>query len=391
MPVTVQQYASVSNLILGAAMDPDGWQGVVDTLGTILGPQVCTQIMGYDLQSHAAPLAYASGYDPALLQLYDQHYFSQNPFAESFDTLEVGKVVPTSAMCPPEVLKKTGFYADLLRPSEDIICGGGTLLVRDEHRMFLFGGNMRTRDQDDHEQRWLTLCASLAPIIRQSLEINRMIAGLSFENWAANQHKLGADTAVIVVDSNMRVHYASSEAERLITQGDPIRIGLGSQVMFSSQAVQTSIAQLAGLQSKGKHAVFRSWHVDSLDGGSWTCRAIGLRLGDMDRSPFGAFFDRSTSALLLALKQDVPQLRIGCVLQDALGLSQAEAETALLLADGMTPSEIAGHRDVSIHTVRNQIKAALSKGGFRRQADLVKSVEQLRVACPDVSIGLAIT
>lgn len=391
MPVTVQQYANVSNLILAAAMDPDSWQPVVDSLGTILGPQVCTQIMGYDLKSRAAPLAYTSGYDPALLQLYDKHYCSKNPFARRFDTMAVGEVVSTSALCPPDVLKKTGFYADLLRPSEDIICGGGAMLVRDEDRMFLFGGNMRTRDQDAHEQRWLALCASLAPMIRQSLEINRMIAGLSFENWAANQHKLGSETAVVVVDSQMRIHYASAEAERLITKGDPIGTGLGSQLVFASQAIQASISQLAGLQSKGRRSVFRSWHVDSPGGRSWTCRAIGLRLGDMDRSPFGAFFDRATSALLLALKEDVPLVKINGLLQDGLGLSQVEAEIALLLADGMMLSEIAGHRDVSIHTVRNQIKSALSKGGFRRQADLVKAVEQLRASCPDTSLDPATT
>nr|WP_286189843.1 LuxR C-terminal-related transcriptional regulator [Labrenzia sp. R4_2] len=55
-----------------------------------------------------------------------------------------------------------------------------------------------------------------------------------------------------------------------------------------------------------------------------------------------------------------------------------EADTALYLAEGMTAAEIAESREVSIHTVRNQIKAALSKCGCRRQADLVIAVDRLR-------------
>lgn len=379
MSVTVEQFADVSNHILAAAMEPDRWQQVVDRLGTILGPQVCTQIMGYDLQTSAAPVAFSSGYDPEILDLYQKHYIDTNPYALSFEALSVGKVASTSEMCRPADMKKTGFYADLLQPLEDIYCGGGALLIRDENRMFLFGGNMRAKDQDRHEQRWLSLCASIAPIIRQSLEINRMISGLSFEKWAADQHKLGSQVALVLVDPDMRIHYASSEAERLIARGDPIQTGLGGQLQFREPALQSSISQLAHLQSKGKQSVFKSWHIAGQVNRGWTCRAIGLRLGDMDRSPFGAFFDRSTAALLLALKAETPSVEIGNVVQAALGLSQVESEIALLLADGMTAAEVADHRSVSIHTVRNQIKSALSKSGSRRQADLVMAVEQLRM------------
>ncbi|QDG78355.1 helix-turn-helix transcriptional regulator [Labrenzia sp. PHM005] len=391
MPVTVEQFADVSNDILAAAMEPDRWQQVVDSLGRVLGPQVCTQIMGYDLETSAAPLAYASGYDPEILELYQEHYLDENPYALNFEAMKVGQVASSTELCPAEVMKKTGFYADLLRPSEDIYYGGGTLLLRDENRMFLFGGNMRAKDQEGHEQRWLSLCARIAPIMRQSLEINRMISGLSFEKWAADQHKLGSQTAVVLVDPEMRIHYASSEAERLIERGEPIQTSLGGKLRLTSSSVQTCIAQLARLQSKGKQSVFRSWHIDGERGQSWTCRAIGLCLGDMDRSPFGAFFDRSTAALLLALKAEAPVLEIGGVVQSTLGLSQVEAEIALLLADGMTAAEVASHRSVSIHTVRNQIKSALSKSGCRRQADLVMAVEKLRMSGSDAPNAGAIT
>jgi DNA-binding CsgD family transcriptional regulator len=51
---------------------------------------------------------------------------------------------------------------------------------------------------------------------------------------------------------------------------------------------------------------------------------------------------------------------------------------ALALAEGLTPAEIAEARGASLHTVRNQIKAALAKSGARRQSDLVALVVRAR-------------
>jgi DNA-binding CsgD family transcriptional regulator len=54
------------------------------------------------------------------------------------------------------------------------------------------------------------------------------------------------------------------------------------------------------------------------------------------------------------------------------GLTLREAEVALALAGGATAGDIARAAGLSVHTVRNQIKAALAKTGMRRQADLVR-------------------
>jgi DNA-binding CsgD family transcriptional regulator len=62
----------------------------------------------------------------------------------------------------------------------------------------------------------------------------------------------------------------------------------------------------------------------------------------------------------------------------ALGLTTAEIDIALALADGLAPGEIARQRGTSRHTVRNQIKSTLAKTDSRRQAELTALVERLR-------------
>jgi len=52
-------------------------------------------------------------------------------------------------------------------------------------------------------------------------------------------------------------------------------------------------------------------------------------------------------------------------------LTRAESEVAVLLAEGLAPTEIADRRSVSLDTVRNQIKALLQKTGADRLGGLI--------------------
>lgn len=59
------------------------------------------------------------------------------------------------------------------------------------------------------------------------------------------------------------------------------------------------------------------------------------------------------------------------------GLSGAEIEIVLSLADGYSPAEIADQRQRSVDTVRTQLRAAREKLGVRRQAELIREVVRL--------------
>ena len=81
-------------------------------------------------------------------------------------------------------------------------------------------------------------------------------------------------------------------------------------------------------------------------------------------------------SLLSGRGPDFLTSRTGCVRR--LGLTGAEAEVVLALAEGLTPEEISLRREVSLHTIRSQFKAVRAKTGSRRQVDLMRLVENLR-------------
>lgn len=62
-------------------------------------------------------------------------------------------------------------------------------------------------------------------------------------------------------------------------------------------------------------------------------------------------------------------------------LTHTEAQVCELMVRKLTPKQIARHRDVSVHTVREQMRKIYKKTGCRRQVDLVTVILQA-LACP---------
>jgi DNA-binding CsgD family transcriptional regulator len=65
-------------------------------------------------------------------------------------------------------------------------------------------------------------------------------------------------------------------------------------------------------------------------------------------------------------------------LQKAWKLTPAEARSVSALTLGHSPDQIAQEHAISIHTVRSQLKRAMSKARVHSQSALVASAYQLR-------------
>lgn len=76
-------------------------------------------------------------------------------------------------------------------------------------------------------------------------------------------------------------------------------------------------------------------------------------------------------ALLLIADPDVAVKDPTDFLKDLFSLTTAEIEVAVSLRAGLSLTEIAAARRVSIETVRSQIKSILQKTNTRRQGDLI--------------------
>ena len=85
------------------------------------------------------------------------------------------------------------------------------------------------------------------------------------------------------------------------------------------------------------------------------------------------------AALVLVHGQGNSQASGQMLLQQAYGLTPAEARLAILLLEGQTPGDAAVNLRVSIATVRTQLSAILKKTGARKQAELMLRLSPLLV------------
>lgn len=94
----------------------------------------------------------------------------------------------------------------------------------------------------------------------------------------------------------------------------------------------------------------------------------------------GPALDQLPGARLLVTLEDLnpSQGDITADLHDLFGLSDAEAEIAMALHDGLDVSGIAANRDVKAATIRKQVASIFEKLNVHRQADVVRLLSRLR-------------
>jgi hypothetical protein len=121
--------ATALQAIYAAGLDPGLWQAAMDAVSAA-APGVQSHMMHADTAAGAPQRSVVSGYDPAFLRLWDAHYERINAWAAGFVSGPVGQPRYSAWMCDDATLTRTEFYADWVRPQDDLIGGGGIVLKR---------------------------------------------------------------------------------------------------------------------------------------------------------------------------------------------------------------------------------------------------------------------
>jgi DNA-binding CsgD family transcriptional regulator len=70
-------------------------------------------------------------------------------------------------------------------------------------------------------------------------------------------------------------------------------------------------------------------------------------------------------------------------LQQAFGLTPAEAQTASLVGSGLSPQDAADRRGLAVGTIRCELKSIFAKVGISRQSELASAVAHLALLIPN--------
>ncbi|MFD0978602.1 hypothetical protein [Tropicimonas aquimaris] len=226
------QFQRLVQLAGSAALDQRKWRWFLEELHRLSGG-VRVQLFGHDSRVSTPLGVHEYGYDPDYFRSYEAYYGAMNPWAPVFAKAQVGKVLQSETILPLNRLEATEFYNDWVRPQEDIVGGAGTVLERTADRATMIGGNIARRDRDRLEVPFAQLLQRIVPFLQQSVEVSRMLGGLTLDNRLLREGMEPGITAIFALDLHGRVRFTNKQADQMAGTGDLVRIDATGQLRFT--------------------------------------------------------------------------------------------------------------------------------------------------------------
>lgn len=371
--VTDESFGTLVRHAYAAGLDRARWSDFLAELSGLIGHSYIA-LHSHDISRNTNIGFLTHNYSQAHHASYLQHFASQNPWNPQVARMPVGKVVHSRTLLAPEVLKRTEFYNDWIRPQEDIGTGAGVTLYRDRDRFLRLSCNIRFRDLEAMEQRLLLLLEAIGPHVRASFELSRRLAGARIgRHYQDALQRL--PEAVMLIDHAGRVCVTNAAAERLLGAGAGLSLGGDQRLGFADGTTQHAFeAALAAIV----HGPVRPSGPISLRAATPGLEAELFPFVPDEaavRPPLLLLLD-DLPAAILTLRQPAAEGPLAAAAR-RFGWSPAEAALCRHLLEGGSVRSFSEQRGVSVHTARNQMRGVLEKAGVQRQSALVALVASL--------------
>jgi DNA-binding CsgD family transcriptional regulator len=208
--------------------------------------------------------------------------------------------------------------------------------------------------------------AALAPHLRRAMRLHRRMAPRLALGATLMELFQAADRPMLFMAEDGRVVEQNTAARNALQARNGMwRLQSGRLSCQEAHGWGELRSQLARLQTEPAFSL-------SLVGGAGESALLEVR------RVHGSMTDRVAQHLAVAVCTLLPRRRDASeALRTRFGLTASEAKVALALADGVSPTQMAHASGVHVSTVRTQLKAAMSKVGVNRQAQLVAVVLRL--------------
>jgi len=348
--------------IHGAALDPAQWSGVVADLAELCGAHTGI-IYEFDRVRGRPTVMGTLQIDPSRAQLYEQHYYTVDPWNRHAMSAQTGRVTLTHEIIRDSDFQRSEFYQDHLRQS-DIFYALGTVVERTTDHMAVFGVQCGHR-KGPFSKEAANMVELIAPHLRQAYLTRRTLRTVTQMCATLTETLHLVASPVLIVDGGGRLQFANRAAEALLNAGDGLRLNRGKVTPSSREQVALFAETLANL-ARG------------LDGGRAPAHDLAIQRPTSDRPlllrfamlPRGERGDEPRIAIFVDLAAGVA--RSIDRLHQALRLTKAEARLLEGLVAGESLAALSEKHKVSINTLRVHLSRLFQKTGTHRQAELVR-------------------
>lgn len=325
-----------------------------------------------DFDSSGANLSACVGFDASSLSVYAAHYSYHNVWTANEAGMPEGKTVTSSMLYPDTLLPNTEFYNDWLRPL-DLFYSLGSIVVKRETRGVKMSF-LRSARAGCYARSELKVFDQLMPHLQSAVALHRKLHHLQALSSAAMAALDAIAHGVILLKCDGSFLHANHLAHDLLIKPGTLKISASGAVhatVASSDAILQLLIRRAVKTGTGS-GVEPGGALSLTSSANSTVQAMVVPL-PAQSSPFG----EHVSAAIFCSDLESGSAGNRCLaeaLERTYQMTQSEALLTQALVNGQSLKEFARSRQVSINTVRSQLRAATAKTEAKRQADLVRIV-----------------
>jgi DNA-binding CsgD family transcriptional regulator len=348
-----------------AAADPGTWPDVLDRFDRLF-QSTGAHVFLWDEAANKRIAAYRSHSFSENQPEWD-YYHRINPRRRILAQLPLGTPMNCSDYLDDAAVQRSEFFVDYSLPAGRRYLLG-TNAIKEEAVTTAFAV-MREPGQNPFSAMDTMTLGRLMPDLRRAARIGSRVRAAQGAREMIGAALDNLTDAVLVVDATSKLVRGNLSANKMLEVGIPLRMRNGR--LCGGREIQT--ARLARLVANAAH---RSVATDgdrggtlvlaAPDGGQWAVIVAPLM-------PRVTMFDLSDRRLVMVIVSSLTApASIESRLCDAFGLTRAEARLAGRIIAGETLNEISDVMDVSLATLRTQLKSIFQKTDTNRQGQLMQ-------------------
>lgn len=365
--------AEMTEAVQAAALQPAQWQEVADRLPRCVpGTKIVMQV--WDGLSPPLPLI-SSGWNDATIKAYSAYFCEINPWRPAWLEMPSMRACWADDYLSNAELKKTEYYADMLRPEGEADGATGIKVVQEDGRLAMLAVHYDNAKAEEMHAVLGPLVQGLATSMRQALDVNRAIfrstpsLGVGFDLLHAFLHP------AFIVDRHCRVLAANARAEELFSDRD-LYVGVRDLLRFTDLRTDKAFAEkVRFLCGAGPDDPASTEDLSlTLPRGAFSLSIIPVAQNLRSMALSGVLPMFLPEIVALVVLRPRPEAMPSDALPARYGLTKSEARLAAALPSGGTLLDVASRLGISYETARTQLRAVFAKTGVNRQSELVALV-----------------
>jgi PAS domain-containing protein len=374
VPDTENDIADCVGAIYEAAANGGSWENVGTRLCRLTDAQRAQLRID---EGEAIYLAYYHPINPYLVQ-------ARRDFAEA-RTRHLANVMLGPELVPEQTFLHSEYYCDFARHHERRHLLAGMIGVTEVLPFGLF----RAHDAKPFGIEERRILQALLPHLQRAVELRARLGQESSASWATRAALDALPVGVAIVDAGLRIHFANEAARKDLAAADfglrAFRSGphAGSGVYLAASAKDDAAAVrrlVASATSGGPGGSARVLNRDMSSCAVLVSPAPGSLAADHAIPGDGGFAGDLAMIVIRNLGSvATPSPDMLC---EVFGFSRAEADVAVALSGGASAEDVSQQRNVSLATVRSQIRSIIGKSGSENLRDFERSMASLATMTP---------